>query len=104
MTGTQDQQPRLVRALLLAGVAGSAILGFVRYVCLPALARSMTRAQFQWLRVAFHAHPAWFMLAILALAGLLALPVLLVALWAMRAGPWRESRPSEPRLPERLRQ
>jgi hypothetical protein len=89
MTGTQDRQPRLVRALVLAALAGSAILGLVRWVIFPALARNLTPPQIQWLRTAFQAHPVWFLLAILALAGLLALPVLLVALWGMRAGPWR---------------
>lgn len=86
MADSQNRLTLRVKALSLGFLAGFASLAAVRYVLLPAVGRSLTQSQIQWLRWAFHAHPVWFLLGIAALAGVLALPVLLVALWVLRAG------------------
>jgi hypothetical protein len=85
----RDQRDRLVKALLAAALIGVAELGLVRYVLLPRLVQGLTPNQLQWLRGVFVTHTAWFMLAILALAAVLGLPVLIVALRTARLGPWR---------------
>ena len=87
-----DDRPQLglkVKALLAATVTGLIELGLVRYVVLPRLAQSLSSKQVPWLREAFVMHPVWVLLAFLALAAGLSLPVLIVALWMSRLGPWR---------------
>ena len=85
----RDQRERLVKALLAGSLIGVAELGLVRYVLLPRLARALTPNQVQWLRGAFVTHTMWFLLAIVALAAVLGLPVLIVALRTTRLDPWR---------------
>ena len=88
-----DDQPQLslkVKALLAAMVTGLVELGLVRYVVLPRLGQGLSPNQVQWLREAFVTHPIWVLLAILALAAALSVPVLLVALRVSRLGPWRD--------------
>ncbi len=77
------QVKRIVKALLAAAVTGAAMLALVQYALLPKLARDVTPAQRVWLRDAFMTHTGWFLVAILALAAILSLPVLLVALWML---------------------
>ena len=79
-----DRVNRKVKALLAAAVTGVAMLALVQYVMLPKLARDVNRAQRIWLRDAFMTHTSWLLLAIVALAAILSLPVLLVALWMAR--------------------
>jgi hypothetical protein len=90
----RDQIDRLVRALLAAALTGAAELGLVRYVLLPRLARGLTPNQVRWLRETFVTHSAWLVLAMVALAAILALPVLIVALRTARLGPWRPAVPA----------
>jgi hypothetical protein len=87
-----DDRPQVslkVKALLAATVTGLVELALVRYVVLPMLAEGLSPNQVQWLREAFVTHPIWALLAILALAIGLSVPVLLVALRVSRLGPWR---------------
>ena len=77
----RDELQRVVKALLAAALTGAGILGLVRYLLLPALARELTTNQVMWLREAFRMHPVWFLLAIFVLCAILGIPVLLVALW-----------------------
>ena len=86
MTDSQNRLALRVKALSLGFLAGFAMLAAVRYVLFPAIGRSLTPSQIQWLRWVFHAHPVWFLLGIAARAAVLALPVLLVALWVLHAG------------------
>jgi hypothetical protein len=79
-----------VKASLLAGLVGAIIIGLLHYMVLPALARRLTTSQVIWLRETFKAHTGWVLFTILGVTALLGLPVLLVALWAARIGPWRE--------------
>jgi sugar phosphate permease len=85
-----DQRQRLLKAVLLAGLVGAAIISLMRWVVFPALVRGLTHAQVAWLRQALDTHTVWVLLAILAIGALLGVPVLLVALWAARLGPWRK--------------
>ena len=85
----RDQRDRLVKALLAATMTGVAELGLLHYVLLPRVAQDLTPNQLQWMRGAFATHTAWFLLAIVALAAVLSLPVLIVALRMARLGPWR---------------
>jgi hypothetical protein len=80
---------RLVKAVLLAGLTGAAIMSLVLYVILPAAAQRLTAPQIAWLREMFNAHTGLALFAILLAAALLGLPIFLVALWAARLGPWR---------------
>ena len=79
-----DRVNRKVKALLAAAVTGVAMLALVQYVMLPKLALDVNPAQRIWLRDAFVTHTGWLLLAIVALAAILSLPVLLVALWMAR--------------------
>jgi hypothetical protein len=81
---------RLVKALTAAALAGAAEIGVVRYVLLPRLVGALTPNQLQWLRSAFFTHTAWSLLAMVALAATLGLPVLIVALRTAHLGPWRD--------------
>ena len=80
---------RLVKAVVLAGLTGAAIMSLVLYVILPAVAQRLTAPQIAWLRELFNAHTSLSLLAILAAVALLGLPVFLIALRAARLGPWR---------------
>jgi hypothetical protein len=80
---------RVVKAVVLAGLTGAAIMSLVLYVIWPAAARHLMAPQVAWLREMFSAHTSVVLLAILLAAALLGLPVFLVALWAARLGPWR---------------
>jgi hypothetical protein len=80
------RRPRLLRAVVAAGVTGAVVLGVVRYAALPALWRGLSAAQIEFLRNAFRVHPVWVLAAIVAIAGLLSVPVLLAAIWAARSG------------------
>ena len=90
----RPQLRRILKVWLTAASMGAVILGLTQYVLLPAVAQRLTPSQLMWLREAFQAHTAWFLLAILVLAAILGLPLLIVALWAARLGPWRENSPS----------
>ncbi len=87
----RDKRERLVKALLAAALTGMVELGLVQYVLLPGLARGLTTNQVQWLRETIAGHTTGFLLAIVALTAVLALPVLLVALRIARLGPWGNS-------------
>jgi hypothetical protein len=74
---------RKLRVLLGAGTTGAAVLLVARAV-MPKLAREITPTQRIWLRDTFAAHTGWVLGAMLAATAVLALPVLLVALWMLR--------------------
>ena len=72
--------------------AASLVTGFVVYVlvvrvALPIVARSLTPGQIDWLRQAFATHPWLVMSGIMAVALILALPVLIV--FRLTYGPMR---------------
>jgi hypothetical protein len=72
---------RLLRALLAAAGTGVAIYFIVMNVALPAFAESLSDEQVASLRQAFAERPYVVMSLVLAVAGLLALPVLGVIRW-----------------------
>jgi len=83
--------PRLiVKAVMLAGLTGGAIMSLVLYLILPAFAQRLTAPQMAWLREMFNANTTLSLFAILVAVALLGLPVFLVALGAARLGPWRK--------------
>jgi len=87
---TPQERRRLVRGAAAGAVADMVIYVLVVHVALPALETRLTRAQVEWLRQAFVQHPLLVLGAIVAIAALLALPVLGAFRWAH--GPLR--RPS----------
>jgi hypothetical protein len=87
-----DDARRVVKMTLAAALAGSVLIVLVRYLVLPALVRSLTRAKIDWLRGAFSQHPVGVLAAIVTGVALLGIPVLLAALWAGQMGPWRSRR------------
>jgi hypothetical protein len=86
---SREQRQALIRALPVAALTGALLFGVVRYVLMPMVAQGLTLDQLRWLSQAFETHTALVLFAILALAGILALPVMLVALRTARLGPWR---------------
>jgi hypothetical protein len=78
---TAETQRRLLRATLASAATGSAIYLIVVHVALPALQTRLTPEHIEWLRQAFVEHPVAVLSAIVALAALLALPVLGVFRW-----------------------
>jgi len=82
---------RFLKALIASAVTGVAEIGVLRYVLLPRIERALAANQIHWLRVAFVTHTAWFLLATLALAAAMGLPVLIVAMRTAHLGPWRDS-------------
>jgi hypothetical protein len=80
------KQRAILRVILAAGLVALVILGLVQYMGLPWLKRGLTPSQIEWLRKAFHAHPVWVLAGIIAVVGILSLPVLLAGLWAARGG------------------
>ena len=70
-----------VKALLAAAVTGAGMLVLLQYLALPRLEREVSPAQRIWLRYVFMTHTGWFLVAIVALTAIVALPVLFVALW-----------------------
>lgn len=75
---------RTIKALATAAVTGTALILLVQYVILPATARAVTPERRVWLLNAFNAHPALFLLGIVALSAIMALPVLFGAIWFLR--------------------
>jgi hypothetical protein len=71
----------------LAGLTGAGILALFPYLVLPALVRGLSGAQVERLRESFQMHPSLFLLAVLIVAAISALPVLLVFVWAARLSP-----------------
>jgi hypothetical protein len=86
---------RLLRAFVFSLGAGLAILGLLRYVLLPDLAARLSDDRAGGLRDVFRAHPYWLLFGVLGVAAVLSLPVLLIGLWGIQAGPFR------PRAPRR---
>ena len=84
----------MLRAFVASFAAGVVVYVLVVRAALPAIARTLTPEQIEWLRRAFATHP-WVVLAsIMLIATVLALPVLLafrLAFGPMR-GHWRRRR------------
>jgi hypothetical protein len=79
----------MARAIAASAATGAAIYVLVIRVALPALQARLTRQQVDWLRQAFETHPAAVLAAIVAIAGVLALPVFGIFRWTY--GPLRRS-------------
>jgi hypothetical protein len=78
---TPEMKLRLVRAMLASVATGGIIYLLVMHVALPALGARQAPAQIEWLRQAFAEHPMMILGTIVALAALLAVPVLGVFRW-----------------------
>jgi hypothetical protein len=86
---------RLPRAFAFSLGAGLLILGLLRYVLLPAVAARLSSDHANGWRDALRAHPYLMLAGVLVSAAVLSLPVLLIGLWGVQAGPFR------PRTPRR---
>jgi len=78
---------RLVRAFVTSVATAVVIYVLVVRVGLPAVARSLTPGQIDWLRQAFTTHPWVVMSSIMVVALVLALPVLIA--FRLAYGPMR---------------
>jgi len=78
---------RLVRAFVASVATAVVIYVLVVRVGLPAVARSLTPGQIDWLRQAFATHPWVVMSSIMVVALVLALPVLIA--FRLAYGPMR---------------
>jgi hypothetical protein len=78
---------RLVRAFVASVATAVVIYVLVVRVGLPAVARSLTPGQIDWLRQAFTTHPWVVMSSIMVVALVLALPVLIA--FRLAYGPMR---------------
>lgn len=86
---------RPLRAFAFSLGVGLAILGILRYALLPALAARLGSDEGSGWRDALRAHPFLLILGVLGVSAVLSLPVLLIGLWGIQAGPFR------PRAPRR---
>lgn len=89
MNGPSDAEMirRLVRAFFASVATAVVIYVLVVRVALPAVARSLTPGQIDWLRRAFAAHPWLVMSSTMVVALILALPVLIA--FRLAYGPMR---------------
>jgi len=78
---------RTIRAFVASVVTALVVYVLVVRVGLPAVARSLTPGQIDWLRQAFTTHPWVVMSSIMAVALVLALPVLIA--FRLAYGPMR---------------
>ncbi|MGH7634590.1 MAG: hypothetical protein ACRENC_12720 [Gemmatimonadaceae bacterium] len=85
--------PRLLRAFALSIGAALVLLGLLRYVLLPDLAAHLNDPQAAGVRDILRAHPYLMLLVVLGVAAVLSLPVLLIGLWGIQAGPFRPRPP-----------
>ncbi len=74
---TLETQSRLLRAFLASTATVCAIYLMVTYWALPELEARLTPEQVEWLRQAFVRHPVAVLGTLVAIAAILALPVLL---------------------------
>jgi len=72
---------KLLRATAASAAAGAGIYLLVMQWALPAVQTGLTPAQIEWIRQAFMHHPAVVLVAIMAIAAVLGLPVLMVFRW-----------------------